>query len=460
MSLSAVLAQVDAGLPRYITALKELVRIPSVSTGGDPAATPHLRRAAGFLADWLRRLGLCSECLQVAPDASPVVLARPDPLVAGRPTVLIYGHYDVQGVDNPRSAWRYDPFAAVEEDGYLVGRGASDNKGQILAHVGALDACRAAGVELPVNPVYLVEGEEECGSGALSRFVAGGGLDAFAPLLCTVISDSSMYAPEQPSLTLGLRGIAYLEVTVRGPRQDVHSGLFGGIAPNPALALARGLAALVDAEGRVRVPGFYDEIREPAAAERRAYASLPVDEAGLRLAIGAPSLVGEPDRTLLERVWTRPTLDVHYLSAGSRRTVIPAQAVAALSCRLVPEQDPQRILAALQQHLRAHLTDAVEVEFGAAHTACPYGLAMDHPLVAPVLRALRIGFGIEPVLGREGGSIPVAVEIAARTGAPVLLVGFGQRTDNWHGPDERFSLRDYHRGVRTAAALLYELSAA
>lgn len=461
MSLQQVLDYIDSRPKEHIAALADLVRIPSVSAGAGnaDAATPEIRRAAEHLAALLRHLGLHAETISVSDDTHPLVLGNLSSPQPDRPTVLIYGHYDVQGVDNPRSAWSYDPFAAECRDGYLLGRGASDNKGQLMAHLKALEALVATGAEWPVNPVFLIEGEEECGSRALGQFIAADGLDPYAPFLCTVVSDSSMYAPERPSLTIGLRGIVFTKLTLSGPRQDLHSGLFGGIVPNPNNILVRALASLTDASGRVTLPGFYNDVQPVDERERSHYLQLPVDEDSLRRTLGVQHLQREPGYTLLEQRWTRPTLDVHFLSGGSPRTVIPASSTAALSFRLVPDQQPDAIVQSLQDHLQRQVPSGYRLAFTDTH-ACPaYHLDMDHPLVAPALEAIRNGFQIEPVLTREGGSIPVVVDIAAATGAPVLLVGFGQLSDNWHGPDERFSLRDYHRGIRTAAALMYSLGA-
>ena len=367
---------------------------------------------------------------------------------------MVYGHYDVQGVDNPRSAWDVDPFAAVTRDGYLIARGASDNKGPTFAHIKAVETIMQSGADLPVDLLFVIEGEEECGSRALGTFIEQGGLDEYAPFLCT---DTSMYGPDRPSLTLGLRGIVYFEVAVHGPKQDVHSGLFGGIVHNPNQVLLQALAGLFDAEGHIAVPGFYDGMTPLSAREKSLYAALGAKEEDYCRELGVEALKSEGDHSLLERRWTRPTLEINYLSGGSPRTVIPAIARAAVSARLVPGQDPDKVQALLEEHIGALVPKGARVEFSHAHTSPAYYVDIDHPLVEPTLSAMRQGFGTEALLTREGGSIPIVVDIAARTEAPVLLVGLGQITDNWHGPNERFSLRDFHRGMRTSAALLHEL---
>ncbi|MCC7262141.1 MAG: M20/M25/M40 family metallo-hydrolase [Candidatus Latescibacteria bacterium] len=455
--LELALEHIDAQLRAYIEELKEWVRMPSISAGAQEDCCEALARAADFAVAQCEGIGLRARKVQVSPDTNPLVVACSASFAAGRPTVLIYGHYDVQGVDNPRSAWTNDPFGAAERDGYLLGRGASDNKGPCFAHLKAAQALHATG-GLPVNLVMLIEGEEECGSRALSQFIAGGGLDEFGPIRGVVISDTSMYGPDRPSLTLGLRGILFFQMTVHGPKQDVHSGLFGGTIHNPNHLLVRALAALHDVEGRVRVPGFYDQVQPLSRREKTFYDALEVDEAAYCRNLGVKGLTGEPGYSLLERRWTRPTLAINHLSGGSPRTVIPARAAAVISCRLVPDQQPEPIETALQQYLRDQLPAGTEVEFGNSHHSPAYHLDPDHPLVPRALQAIRTGFGLEPLLTREGGSIPIVTQLHQRTGAPVLLVGLGQITDNWHGPDEHFNLRDFHRGIRTSAALLCALA--
>ena len=460
IALEKALLYIDEQQRAYVEQLKAFVRIPSISAGTDAATGDGLARAADFLVGQFNQMGFGVEKIQVRADTNPLVLARSPAFSPDRPTVLVYGHYDVQGVDNPRSAWEVDPFAAEERDGFLIARGASDNKGPCFAHLKASEAILASGNQLPFDLVFLIEGEEECGSYALSQFVAEGRLDEFAPVLCTVISDTSMYGPGRPSLTLGLRGIVYTEVEVFGPAQDVHSGLFGGIVRNPNQLLVNALAGLIDAEGHIAVPGFYEGVQPLAAREKSLYAALAVDEAAYCRTLGVPSLAGEQEYSILERRWTRPTLDINLLSGGSPRTVIPASARAVVSCRLVPDQNPEHILAALEGHIRARLPAGTRVEFKNQHCSPAYYLDLDHPLVGPALEAMRQGFEVEPVFTREGGSIPIVVDMAAATRAPILLIGLGQITDNWHGPNERFSLRDFHCGIRTAAALLCELARA
>ena len=458
MSVDKVFHIIDENVDAYVDQLKDFVRIPSISAGAGEDTSGYLAQAADFLEENLQHLGFEVNKIQVAADSNPLIVARNAELRPNRPTLLIYGHYDVQGVDNPRTAWDCDPFAALEKDGYLIGRGASDNKGPTFAHIKAVESILNSGFELPLNIIFLVEGEEECGSRALGRFVSDGGLEPFKPILCTAISDTSMYGPERPSLTVGLRGIVSVEVSICGPRQDVHSGLYGGITCNPNNLLIQSLSALEDPQGRIAIPGFYDDVESLSSREKSILGSLEADENLYREALGVPILKGEPGFSILERLWTRPTLDINYLSGGSPRTVIPARATAVLSCRLVPRQDPARIETAIRELIRSRVPEGIQVEFGPSHKSPPYLLDLDHPLIEPALKAIRSGFEIEPVLTREGGSIPIVTEIEAHSRAPVLLLGMGQSTDNWHGPNERFCLRDFHRGIRTSASLMYELS--
>ncbi len=454
--MQEILERIDARLDESIAQLTDFVRIPSISAGADKDAT-SIHQAADFLLNQFAGMAFTAQKIQVSADTHPLVVAKSPGFSNERPTVMVYGHYDVQGVDNPRTAWDVDPFAAVVRDGYLIARGASDNKGPTFAHIKAVETILQCGAALPVDLLFVIEGEEECGSRALGAFIAQGGLDEYAPFLCTVISDTSMYGPDRPSLTLGLRGIVYFEITVHGPKQDMHSGLFGGIVHNPNQVLLQALAGLFDAEGHIAVPGFYDGITPLSAREKSLYAALEAKEEDYCRELGVEVLKSEGDYSLLERRWTRPTLEINHLSGGSPRTVIPAVAHAAISARLVPGQDPDKIQAILEERIRAQVPKGARVEFSHAHTSPAYYLDLDHPLVEPTLSAMRQGFDTDALLTREGGSIPIVVDIAARTEAPVLLVGLGQITDNWHGPNERFALRDFHRGMRTSVALLHEL---
>ena len=448
---------IEKSLERSIEELIEFVRIPSISAGANRDEPVEIEKAADFLVNQFTRSNFTADKIGMGASTNPIVIARGPQFSSNKPTVLFYGHYDVQGVDNPREAWLNDPFEGHMLDGQLIARGASDNKGPTFANVKAAELTLKSTNELPYNIVFVIEGEEECGSGALEAFIKGGGLNEYGPFICTVISDTSMYGPNQPSLTIGLRGISYMELSITGPSQDVHSGLFGGIIHNPNTVLIHALANLIDESGRITVPGFYDGIIDISDREKELYVSLSPDEDAYCRELGVSALRRSPDFTLLEQRWTRPTLDINYISGGSPRTVIPADAKGAISARLVPGQDPLRIENLLKDQIRKAIPAGTTLAFSKEHKSPAYFLTESHPLVQPALEAIRKGFNTEPILTREGGSIPIVTDIATYTQAPVLLVGFGQITDNWHGPNEKFSLEDFHRGMRTSAALLHEL---
>ena len=448
---------IDANLEHAIEELIEFVRIPSISAGANTDGSAEIERAADYLVNKFTKLEFTAEKIFVGASENPLVVARDPHFSAHKKTILFYGHYDVQGVDNPRHAWTVDPFEGEKRDGYLIARGASDNKGPTFAHIKGAESVLRSNTDLPFNILFVVEGEEECGSGALDAFINRGGLTEYEPFLCTVISDTSMYGPEQPSLTLGLRGISYLEVTVNGPIQDVHSGLFGGTIHNPNTVLIQSLGNLFDESGNISIPGFYDDVIAISEEEKERYVTLNANEDQYRQKLGVTSLKKAPGFNLLEQRWTRPTLDINYLSGGSPRTVIPAEARGALSARLVPGQDPARIEKLIKENIRRSIPSGANVTFSREHKSPAYLLDENNPLVQPTLDAIREGFKTEPVLTREGGSIPIVTSIAACTGVPVLLIGFGQITDNWHGPNEKFALADFHRGIRTSIAFLHQV---
>ncbi len=448
---------IDSNVGDAVEELQQFVRIPSISAGGSTDSSVYIDQAVDFLIDKFVSIEFTAEKIRLGPAENPLVIARSPDFSTEKETVLFYGHYDVQGVDNPREAWTVDPFIGLKREGYLIARGASDNKGPTFAHIKGIEAVLKSIDSLPYNIVFIIEGEEECGSGALESFIDNGGLNEFAPFLCTVISDTSMYGPERPSLTVGLRGISYLEVTIQGPTQDVHSGLFGGIIHNPNTVMIQALNSLFDKSGNVSIPGFFENIVTISGEEKALYQSLKAEKNQYCRELGVSSLKSSPDFNILEQRWTQPTLDVNYLNGGSPRTVIPAEAKSALSARLVPGQDPLRIENLIKSQIRSRIPKGASVTFSNEHKAPAYLLDREHSLVQPALNAIREGFKIEPLITREGGSIPIVTNIAARTKSPVLLIGFGQITDNWHGPNEKFALCDFHRGMRTSAALIYEL---
>jgi acetylornithine deacetylase/succinyl-diaminopimelate desuccinylase-like protein len=440
---------------RAVMELVDLLKIPSVSAL--PAHREDVRRAAGWLVDHLTAAGL--EHAEVLPTAGhPVVYA--DWLHApGKPTVLIYNHYDVQPVD-PLDEWEKPPFEPIVRDGQVYARGAADDKGQLVMHVKAIEAWLATRGALPVNLKILYEGEEEIGSEHLEPFLEANRERLRADVV--IISDTSMYDRGVPAICYGLRGLAYFELHVQGPNVDLHSGSYGGAIGNPAEMLARIIARLKDDDGRILVPGFYDDVRPLSDEEREKLSQLPFDDERLRQEVGVPALHGEPGCSTLERLWTRPTLDVCGIWGGFQgdgpKTIIPARASAKLSCRLVPDQRPDRVLELIEQYLPSITPPSVTCRLVRMHGGLPSITPIDHPAVRAAMRALEIGFGASPVFIRQGGSIPVVASFEQILGLPTVLMGVGLPDEHYHAPNERFDLENYYRGARSAAALWQEMS--
>jgi acetylornithine deacetylase/succinyl-diaminopimelate desuccinylase-like protein len=441
---------------RFHDELFDFLRIPSVS-----ARTEHrgdMQRAASWLADNLRTAGLATEVLPT--PGHPVVLGEWRHAPAGAPTVLVYGHYDVQPAE-PLELWSSPPFEPTVRDGRIYARGSVDDKGQLFAHVKAIEAHLAARGKLPVNIIVLAEGEEEVGSDNLEAFI----VEHAKRLACdaVVISDSSMFAPGLPSILSSLRGLAYFEIIVEGPASDLHSGSYGGAVVNPAMALARILATFFDANGRVAIPGFYDRVCEWDAKARSAIAALPFDDAHFLREVGAPALGGEAGYSTLERLWSRPTCEVNGLLSGytgeGAKTVLPARAMAKVSCRLVADQSPEEIEKLMKAHVARVAPPGVNATVRTLHGGQPWRAALEGPLYDAAIRALRSAFGRDPVIVGEGGSIPVVGDFERILGAPVLLVGFGLPGENAHAPDEWFADENFTRGMRALAALWDEIAA-
>ena len=434
--------------------LCELLRIPSVST--DSQHGEEIQQAGQWVAEHLSRLGLKSEL--IATDGHPIVIAESPP-VEGAPTVLVYGHYDVQPPD-PLEEWNSPPFEPTFRDGNVVARGATDDKGQMLTHVNSAQAWMETAGSLPVQLKFVIEGEEEVGSESLYKFLE----TAADRLACdiVVVSDSSQFAPGKPAITYGLKGIAYFELRLRGPCQDLHSGTFGGAVTNPANALARILTALVDADGRVQIPGFYDDVIPLTDRERKQFADLGFDEQAFMQRLEVNGVTGETGYTTLERRWARPTCDVNGIWGGYQgqgaKTVLPSTAGAKFSFRLVPDQDPAKITAGLRTLLDRVCPPGIEMELVEMHCAPGVVVSLDSPYMAAAARAIEHGFGVPPVYIREGGSIPIVTAFREKLGVDTLLLGWGQDDDNTHGPNEKFCLADFHRGIKASAYLWNELS--
>ena len=435
--------------------LEEFLRIPSISS--QPEHAEDVRRAAGHLVEQYERIGL-ENAEVVETGGHPAVYA--DWLKApGKPTVLLYGHYDVQPVD-PLELWKSPPFEPIQEDGQLLARGSSDDKGQIAIHWQAIDAWLKATGELPLNLKVIAEGEEEVSSVHFEDFVKAN-TERLRTDYC-VVSDTAMVAKGFPAITYALRGLIYFEVRVEASRVDMHSGLMGGVAPNPALALAEILMRLKDPAGRILVPGFYDGVRALGEEERRQYARVPFDEAALKETYGLTALHGEPGFSPTEREWARPTLDVNgiwggYQGPGSK-TIIPAWAAAKISCRLVPDQEPEEMMDAVKDYIEAVAPKTVRVTVTELSQGEPWITPVDHPLIQAAARSLTHVYGKEPALVRSGGSIPAVESMSRRLNAPCLLVGFVLPDCFAHAPNERLDLDSFYLGRKAAAALWEEIA--
>lgn len=439
---------------RFVQELKAFLRIRTVSA--DSTLKAEVRKGAEFVRFQMESAGLKAELIETA--GHPIVygewLGAPD-----APTVLIYGHYDVQPPD-PLNEWITPPFEPTERDGCLFARGATDDKGQVFTHLKSVEAWMKTAGRLPVNVKFVIEGEEEVGSRNLDDFLEANKTRLKSDV--AVISDTSQFAVNVPAITYGLRGIVACEVTVRGPNQDLHSGVFGGAVANPVNALARLIAGLHDREGRVHVPGFYDDVSELSVEERKGFAALPFDEAAFLKELGITEGWGEAGYTTLERRWARPTCDVNGIKGGYQgegpKTIVPASATAKITCRLVPRQDPQKIVESLEAWLQQECPRGVTLEFKAWHGCPAFVFDAGSRFMGAARKAIETAFGVPPVLIREGGSIPVVANFRTVLGVDTLLLGWGQNTDNLHGPNEHFHLADFHRGTRASAHLWQELA--
>ena len=442
---------------QHLEDLFAFLRIPSISASSEHNA--DTQRAAAWVHEQLERIGFSVETLPTA--GHPVVLAEWRKAPAGAPTILVYGHYDVQPPE-PLELWTSPAFEPTIRDGKLFARGSVDDKGQLFAHIAALETLLAVRGALPVNVIVIAEGEEEIGSEHLAPFIE----EHKKRLACdgVVISDSSMFAPGIPSILSSLRGLAYFQIDVRGPSGDLHSGMYGGAVVNPAMALARILATMHDADGHVAIPGFYDAVRPFPPNVVAGMRELPFDEEDFRKDVGATALGGEPGFTVLERLWTRPTCEVNGLLSGytgeGAKTVLPGVSMAKVSCRLVPDQDPAEIERLMKAHVAKVAPKGVTVTVRHLHGGKPWRADLAGPLFEAAKKALASAFGREPVVQGEGGSIPVVGDFERILGVPVLLMGFGLPGENAHAPDEWISLDNFRRGMRSIASLFEHLAPA
>src|SRR6188508_1472795 len=453
--MNSVVDFINVNRDRFVDELKQYLAIPSVSAL--PQHSADVRRAAEWTRDALSAAGLQNAKLIETPG-NPVVYA--DWLNApGKPTILFYGHYDVQPVD-PVELWTSPPFEATVRDGEIYARGSADDKGQVFMHIKAVEAHLKQGGSLPCNLKFFIEGEEEVGSVHLDDFVRDHKDDLRADVV--VISDTPMFDRGVPSITYGLRGLAYFQIDLRGTKSDLHSGAFGGAVANPAIVLSQILAQMKDRGGRIKIPGFYDDVRPLADEEREAWKKLPFNERKYRRDLGAPKLFGESGYTTLERVWARPTFEVNGLLSGftgeGAKTVLPAVAMAKVSMRLVPDQDPDKIAQLFEAYVAKVAPKTVDLTITRMHGGKPWMTEFDNKYVRAAGRAIELGFGQPPVFNREGGSIPVVSTFQEELGVPSVLFGVGLPDENAHAPDEKLDLGNFHNGIIASAYLYKEIA--
>jgi acetylornithine deacetylase/succinyl-diaminopimelate desuccinylase-like protein len=445
-------AFVETNKDRLLAELKDFLRIPSVSTL--PEHVPDIQRAADFVASSLHAAGM---------ENVEVILTAGHPLVyadwlhaPGKPTVLCYGHYDVQPPD-PLDEWISPPFDPTVRDGNIYARGSADDKGQMYSHIKAMEALFAVNGKLPVNVKFLIEGEEEVSGAAIAKYVAENPAKLKADV--ALVSDTELYAEGIPTLCVGLRGLVYTEIEARGPAKDLHSGMYGGAAPNAIFGLVELLSKLKDADGHIHIPGIYDDVAPPTPAEKHSWDSLPFDENEfLKTEVGSTRLTGEPGFTVLERVWARPTLEVHgivggFVAAGAK-TVIPAKATAKVSIRLVPNQDPEKVIAAYKQAVKDFTPKGIQTEVKILAYGPAISVNPDHPAIHTAAKAFSDVLGRETVFIRSGGSIPIVGDFAKHLGIPTILMGFGLPDDGLHSPNEKYKLANYYAGIMTIAHFL------
>ncbi len=450
-----VLTYYQDGRERFLEGLKELLRIPSISAL--PAHRADVRRAADFLADELRAMGV-EKVRLVEGEGHPLILGERND-APGKPTLALYGHYDVQPPD-PLDEWTSPPFEPTVRGENIYARGAVDDKGQTYLILKAVEGFVKAAGKLPVNLRFILEGEEETDGGMLARYLEehGSEIGADAALIC----DTEMFAPGLPTITTGLRGIVYSEIEVRAAMTDLHSGMYGGVAPNPHMGLAEILTGLKDPEGRILIPHFYDRVQPPSAAEAEAWASLPFDEGEfLKNEVGSTQLTGEPGYGTLERMWARPTLEVHGIRGGfvgdGAKTVIPAKALAKVSMRLVPDMDPAEAAQGLVDRVAELCPKGMKVETRILAKSPASLASTDNVFVKKAAEALEETFGVPAVYTRSGGSIPVVGLFAKHAGMPSVLMGFGLPDDNLHAPNEKFHIPNFYKGIEAVGRYLARL---
>jgi acetylornithine deacetylase/succinyl-diaminopimelate desuccinylase-like protein len=440
---------------RSLEELKEFLRIPSISALSEHKS--DVRKAAEWLAESLRKAGMHTVSVMET-KGNPVVYAEWKG-AGDRPTALIYGHYDVQPVD-PLHLWTTPPFEPDIRDGKLFARGSSDDKGQTFMHIKALQALLETGGTLPVNVKFCIEGEEEIGSPHLEAFVEEHKELLKADVL--VISDTTMYERGKPAICYGLRGLCAMQIDVKGAKSDLHSGMYGGGVPNPIHALVEILASMHDAKGRVSIEGFYDRVKELSAEEKEAFVKLGYNEEQVAKELGLKELYGEAGYSMLERIWARPTLEINGIYGGFQgegtKTVIPSEAHAKITCRLVEDQDPGEILDLIEAHIRKVTPKGVTVEITKMDKGRPFVTPFDHPMIQAASRAYEKAYGVAPVFTRMGGSVPIVETFGRVLGLPVVLMGFGLPDENFHAPDEHFHLENFDKGLLTICHFWHEVA--
>ena len=447
MSSSAVTYARD-NQQRFLGELKDLLRIPSVSTL--PEHKDDVRRAAQFVADEMERIGM--EHVEVIPTPGHPLVYGDWLDAAGKPTVLCYGHYDVQPPD-PLNEWHTPPFEPTERNQNIYARGAVDDKGQMYMHLKALESLfKTSGGKLPINVRLIIEGEEEVGGEGIARFVREHSDRLKADF--ALVSDTEMFAPDLPTLCVGLRGMCYTELEATGAMTDLHSGMYGGAAPNPMEALARIISKLKDENGKILIPHFYDRVQKPSNDELQAWKSLPFNEEHYRKTeVGSKELTGEPGYSVLERTWARPTLEVHgmpggFIGAGGK-TVIPAKAAAKISMRLVPDMRPDEIFKLYSDFVRSLVPKGIELKIKSFSMADPIVINTDNKFVKASTAAMKDVFHKETVFIRSGGSIPVVADFEKHLKIPSVMMGFGLPDDNLHAPNEKFHIPNFYRGIES-----------
>jgi acetylornithine deacetylase/succinyl-diaminopimelate desuccinylase-like protein len=441
---------------RFLEELKSLLRIPSISTLPEHAG--DVRFAAENLAREMERIGM--EHVQVIPTSGHPLVYGDWLHAAGKPTCLAYGHYDVQPPD-PLDEWISPPFEPTERNGNLYARGAVDDKGQMFMHLKALEALfQSSGGRLPINVRVILEGEEEVGGEGIARFVREHPEQLKADF--ALVSDTEMFAPGLPTLVVGLRGMIYTELEAIGARTDLHSGVYGGAAPNPFVGLAQVIAGLKDAHGHILIPGFYDKVTAPSADELKVWKSLPFDEENFKMSeVGSRELTGELDFSVLERKWSRPTMDVHGMPGGftgaGAKTVIPAKATAKISFRLVPDMTSQEAFSQYKSYVESLQPKGIDLKVRLIHSGEPIVVRTDNRYIQAATRALHQVFSKETVFIRSGGSIPIVGDFERHLKIPTVLMGFGLPDDNLHAPNEKFNITNFHQGIESIILFFEEL---